>query len=274
VTVGDWLRRDRHREGGAERVLETLVVMEWTLRVPRTRLLTHPEMPIPATRRQTLQARLDRLAEGEPLAYLLRRWEFFSLSLAISPAVLVPRPETELIVERALALISSPCRVLDIGTGSGAIACALARHTPATLYACDLSLRALRVCRRNVHALGLGGRVHAVHADLFPARPRRFDLIVANPPYLAAGEWTGLADRVRRWEPREALVSGPSGLETIDRILAGAPGHLMPGGTVLVEIGFGQEERVRELARREGYASVTVHPDLAGIPRVCEATLA
>jgi len=274
VTVGDWLRRDRNRENGAERALETLVVLEWTLGIPRTRLLTHPEMPIPAARQRTLRTRLDRLAKGEPLAYLLRRWEFFSMPLAVSPAVLVPRPETELIVERAMALITTPRRVLDIGTGSGAIACALARHTPATLYACDLSLRALRVCRRNVHDLGLTGRVHVVHADLFPARPQCFDLIVANPPYLAVGEWAELADRVRRWEPKEALVAGDSGLETIGRILAGAPHRLTPGGTVLIEIGFGQGERVSEMARREGFATAIVHPDLAGIPRLCEATLA
>ncbi len=272
MTVGDWLGRARAARTGGERTLETLIVLEWTLGFSRARLLANPSLPIPPHRASTLRARMARLERGEPLAYITRQREFFSLSLCVSPAVLIPRPETELIVERSLALARPPRRALDIGTGSGAIACALARHTPATVTATDLSSPALRVCRRNVRALKLDGRVQAVRADLFPARPKRFDLIVANPPYLAEGEWQALDERVRRWEPRAALVAGATGFETIERILARAPHHLEGGGTILIEFGYGQSERMVELARRAGFDSVSVHADLAGIPRVLEAS--
>lgn len=206
---------------------------------------------------------VERRKGGEPIAYIVGHKEFYSLDLAVNPAVLIPRPETELLVD--LALERKPSSVLDLGTGSGAIALAIKKHLPSTrVSAVEASAAALAVAQRNAvkHSL----EVELLHGQWFnPVAGRRFDLIVSNPPYVAAGD-PHLADL--RFEPQSALVSGADGLDAIREIVPLAPKHLAKGGWLLLEHGIGQDEKVRALLGRAGLEGVQTWPDLAGIPRV------
>jgi len=227
--------------------------------------LAHPERELEAAAAARFGDMTARRRGGEPMAYILGRREFYGLTLAVSPAVLIPRPETELLVE--LALERRPRRVLELGTGCGAVALAIKQGLPdAQVVAVDASAAALSVARRNAaaHALEIDFR----HGAWFgPAVDEHFDLIVANPPYVAAGD-PHLAQGDLRFEPRAALVSGPDGLNAIRAIVRGAPDVLAPGGWLLLEHGFGQGETVRELLAQQGFDLVSTWPDLAGIARV------
>ena len=205
----------------------------------------------------------ERRKRGEPIAYIVGYKEFYSLELGVNPAVLIPRPETELLVD--LAIERKPSTVLDLGTGSGAIALAIKKHLPgAKVTAVEASAAALAVAQRNAVKHNLA--VDFVHARwLEGIGDERFDLIVSNPPYIAAGD-PHLEDL--RFEPRSALVSGTDGLDAIREIVRQAPRHLAPGGWLLLEHGIGQDENVRALLSADGFESVTTWPDLAGIPRV------
>ena len=204
-----------------------------------------------------------RRKKGEPVAYILGRKEFYGIELAVNPAVLIPRPETELLVE--LALKRQFSSVVDLGTGSGAIALALKRQRPkARVVAVEASAAALVVAKRNAVRLGLD--IEFIHGQwLSPLAGERFDLIVSNPPYVAAGD-PHLADLV--FEPTSALVSGPDGLSAIKEIAAAAPAHLKPNGWLFVEHGIGQDAAVQALLKARGLEEVATWPDLAGIPRV------
>jgi release factor glutamine methyltransferase len=214
---------------------------------------------------------IERRAVGEPLAYITGRKDFWSLSLSVTPAVLVPRPETELLVERALELRAEPLgRVADLGTGSGAIALALASERPEwQVVATDLSEAALAVARANAAALHLG-RVEFLQGSWFePLEDREFHLIVSNPPYVAEGD-PALLDAALAHEPRTALASGPDGMASLRAIIHSAPRYLECGGWLLLEHGATQAEDVaRELVVR-GYTHVRSHRDLAGQPRITE----
>ncbi|HXJ08275.1 MAG TPA: peptide chain release factor N(5)-glutamine methyltransferase [Burkholderiales bacterium] len=202
---------------------------------------------------------ISRRKGGEPIAYIVGHKEFYGLELVVNPAVLIPRPETELLVE--LALQREPSSVLDLGTGSGAIALAIKRNHPdVKVVAVDASAAALVVARRNAAKHGL--EVEFRHGRWFEGVPEQFDLIVANPPYVAEGD-PHLKDLA--FEPREALVAGPDGLDAIRQIAREAPAHLLDGGWLLIEHGQGQEAAVRALLPLE---EVRSWPDLAGIPRV------
>jgi release factor glutamine methyltransferase len=209
---------------------------------------------------------VERRAAGEPVAYILGRKEFYGLELSVDPAVLIPRPETELLVE--LALERPFASLVDLGTGSGAIALAVRRHRPhARVVAVEASAAALAVARRNAGALAL--EVEMVHGHWLAAlQGQRFDLIVSNPPYVAQGDPHLEA---LRFEPASALLAGPDGLDAIRAIVHAAPGHLNPGAWLLLEHGIGQHGRVRDLLQRQGLEEVTTWPDLAGIPRVTGA---
>lgn len=205
----------------------------------------------------------NRRRAGEPVAYILGRKEFYGLDLAVDPAVLVPRPETELLVD--LALERDPASVLDLGTGSGAIALAIKRHLPkAKVVAVDSSMAALVVARRNATKLNL--EIDFRHGRWFEGlEGERFDIIVSNPPYVAAGD-PHLPEL--RFEPGTALVAGADGLDAIREIARSAPAHLAPGGWLLLEHGHGQEGVVKDLLLAAGFGSPGVWPDLAGIARV------
>jgi release factor glutamine methyltransferase len=199
----------------------------------------------------------------EPVAYIVGRKGFRHIELAVDRRVLVPRPETELLVELALEL--APRRVLDMGTGSGAIALAIADELPdCELIATDTSAAALDVARANAERLGLSDRVEFVEAML-PGDPGELDLIVANLPYVAEREWAGLEPEVTKWEPREALLAGPDGLETIR---AAIPAAAIAAPALALEVGAGQAPAVSELLFEAGFGTVETRPDLAGIPRV------
>ena len=230
-------------------------------------VLAHGERSLPPEVETAYLQMLARRAGGEPVAYILGRKEFYGLELAVNPAVLIPRPETELLVE--LALEHEFASAVDLGTGSGAIALALKRNRPAArIVAVDSSAAALVVARRNAARHGL--EIDFRHGPWFePLGEARYDLIVANPPYVAAGDPHLEA---LRHEPPGALVSGADGLDAIREILRAAPAHLRPGGRLLIEHGAGQDAAVRELMGMAGLAECRTWPDLAGIPRVSGAT--
>ncbi len=204
-----------------------------------------------------------RRREGEPVAYLVGRKEFYGLDLAVNPSVLIPRPETELLVD--LALEQEFETALDLGTGSGAIALALKSNRPkALVVAVEADAAALATARRNATRLNLEVEFH--HGRWFePVAGERFELIVSNPPYVAAGD-PHLAALAH--EPRSALVSGPDGLDAIREIVPAARAFLSPDGWLLLEHGMGQDEAVRGLLAQAGLESVRTWPDLSGIPRV------
>jgi len=207
--------------------------------------------------------RAERRKKGEPIAYILGRKEFYSLDLVVNPAVLIPRPETELLVD--LVLERQPASVLDLGTGSGAIALAVKKHlSKAKVAAVEASAAALAVAQRNAVKHNL--EVEFLHGRWFePVRGRAFDVVVSNPPYVAAGD-PHLNDL--KFEPQSALVSGADGLDAIREIVPLAPKHLAKGGWLLLEHGIGQDKEVCALLERAGLESIRTWPDLAGIPRV------
>jgi release factor glutamine methyltransferase len=261
--------------GGADSRLETEVLLAHTLRLPRSAVIAASEKPIDEAAAACFRALIARRAAGEPVAYLVGEREFWSLGLRVNPEVLIPRPETELVVERALALASeswpagSGLAVADLGTGSGAIALALAMSRPdLQITATDRSSLALRVARANAERLNLS-RLEFLEGDWFvPLAQRRFDLILSNPPYVAAGD---PALRALRYEPQLALSPGPSGLEALEHLIAQAPAHLVSGGWLILEHGADQGAAVATALVAAGYARVRCHRDLAGRDRVTEA---
>jgi release factor glutamine methyltransferase len=206
------------------------------------------------------------------VAYILGEREFWSLPLEVGPGVLIPRPETELLVERALAHLpgNTSARVLDVATGSGAVALAIAHERPLdSVTGTDVSEGALGIARRNAERLGLARVDFRTGSWFAPVAGERFAVIVGNPPYVAAGD-PRVARDVHRFEPHEALYSGPTGLEALQALVAGAPGHLAPGGWLVVEHGEAQGKVVRGLFERAGFTEVSTCRDLAGLDRCTE----
>jgi release factor glutamine methyltransferase len=247
------------------------LLLAHTLRTTRVRLMSDGESAVEPAALRRYRALIERRARGEPLAYLTGTREFWSLPLEVSRAVLVPRPETELLVERALALRAAPeGRVADLGTGSGAIALALARERPRwRVTATDLSMAALAVARANAARLGLTG-IDFRHGSWFaPLAGARFDLIVSNPPYVAADD-PALQDAALAHEPRLALTPGADGLSCLREIAHHAPQHLERGGWLLLEHGAAQAAAVRDELVLAGCRYVRSHRDLAGHERITE----
>jgi release factor glutamine methyltransferase len=229
----------------------------------RVRLAAEPEAGVPADAGRRFAEMVRRRLRREPVAYILGRKGFRHIDLAVDRRVLIPRPETELLVELAVAV--GPRRVLDMGTGSGAIALAIADEAPACeVIATDTSAAALEVARANAERLSLTDRVELVEAML-PPDAAGLDLIVANLPYVAESEWGGLEPEVTGWEPREALLAGQDGLDVL-RAAIPAAAALAP--SLALEVGAGQAPAVSELLFAAGFAKVETRPDLAGIPRV------
>jgi len=253
---------------------EAEVLLGAALARPRAWLLAHPDERIldcEATDRY--EALVTRRALGEPVAYLLGEKEFWSLPLAVGPGVLIPRPETERLVECALARLSTdrPCEVLDLATGSGAVALAIATERPlARVVATDLAEAAVDTARRNAARLGLAERVEVRAGPWYePVAEQRFDLILGNPPYIALDD-PRVEPGVRRYEPAQALFAGADGLDALREVVAGAPRHLLPGGWLAVEHGDQQAADVRALFEAAGFEAVRTHPDPAGRERCTE----
>lgn len=235
------------------------------------------ELP-PDSKRTTFRELIKKRVEGCPVAYLVGQREFYQLTLDVTPAVLIPRPETEFLVMECLRLLKGKDapRVLDIGTGSGCIALTIAQqHKTAQVTASDISDAALQVAAGNARKHGLEGRVRFVRSDLFEAFPgEKFDLIASNPPYISADEMAILAKEVREFEPQLALDGGPDGLAIYQRLIGAAGEHLEPGGSLLVEIGSTQEEAVRQLIESAGsFGNIKTHLDGQKLPRVIEARM-
>jgi release factor glutamine methyltransferase len=250
--------------------IEIQCLLQHVLGVQRAYFLAHPEQILSEAQQGAFDALLQRRLHGVPIAHLLGEREFFGLNLKVTPATLIPRPDTELIVELALNRISKaqPCRVLDMGTGSGAIALAIAKHRPnAEVVAVDASQDALAVAIENAGRLGIAN-VHFMQSDWFFAlNGQRFDLIVSNPPYIASGD-IHLSQGDLRFEPLSALASGADGLDDIRRIISAAPQYLTSNGWLLLEHGYDQAKSVRDQLTQRGFGEVFSEKDIAGIERV------
>jgi len=255
--------------------LEARMLLERVLAKTRAWLIAHADDAAGVDAEQAFAVLAERRHQGEPIAYILGKREFYGLELGVTRAVLIPRPETELLVELALERIpeNAAVRVLDLGTGSGAIAVALAQARPqANLTAVDVDYAALDVARENARRHGV--RVRLFCGVWFGALSgETFDLIVSNPPYVAAGDPHLLTGDVR-FEPQRALLGGADGLDCIRAIIASAVAHLRPGAWLLFEHGYDQAEACRALLDAHGYRQVQSWPDLAGIPRVSGGVVA
>jgi release factor glutamine methyltransferase len=264
ATIGGLLR-----ECGLPR-LEAELLLCSILGCERVWLIAHAEETIDSSRARSAQVRFARRRAGEPVSYITGWREFYGIALRVTPDVLIPRPETERLVELALERLprGAPARVLELGTGNGAIALALAKERLGLkIIATDISEAALAVARRN--ARDHGAEIDFVRSDWFDALgPEPFDLIVSNPPYVAAGD-AHLERGDLRFEPRLSLVGGEDGLACMRKIAAGAQDRLRPGGCLLMEHGYDQGDRCVELLSSLGYAEVADSRDLAGWPRVC-----
>ena len=268
-----WMRARSRLERASidDAALEAEVILRHALNLDRAAFFATLEDPPDAAGLDRARSLVERREEGEPLPYILGRREFYGLDLLVTPAVLIPRQETELIVDAILELAAGRpgLTVADVGTGSGAIAVAAAVNLPSCrVYATDISNAALRVAQTNCRMHGVEGRVELRHGDLLDPLDVRVDLIASNPPYVMTGEIDGLGPEIRR-EPVQALDGGPDGLDTMRRLFDQAPAALNPGGAMLVEIDPRQLRAVTFLAAAafpDGRVSHRL--DLAGRPRV------
>ena len=270
MNVRDLLGAATQRLGGGDARLDAEILLAHALGVSRAKLYAWPEHEPDVAAREAFERLVAARADGEPIAYLTGRREFWSLDLVVTPAVLIPRPETELLVELALGRIAADSEVCvaDLGTGSGAIALAIASERPrARIVATDASADALAVARGNAARLGLGNATFAQGDWCEALGSERFDMIISNPPYIAAGDAHLEAGDLRR-EPRSALVAGTVGLDAIRRIVATSPAHLNSGGWLLLEHGWDQAARVRALLGAHGYLDIASVRDGADHERV------
>lgn len=265
ASVGPWPSRAR---------FEALYLLGGCLGEGAAEVAAWPERSLDPAVWEAFRRRVTRRARGEPLQYIEGRAAFRGLSLRVDRRVLIPRPETEELVDVVLAWSSgrSALTALDLGTGSGALALSLAVEGPfERVVAVDISLAALNVAEENAREAACGARVEFRAGALFePLSPEeRFDVIVSNPPYVAAGDVALLAIEIRDWEPPAALLAGPTGLEVLEPIVDGAASFLRPGGLLALEVGAGQAGAVSDRLRRtRGFVRVSVHRDAAGLERI------
>lgn len=247
------------------------ILLAEAMGVARDRLLLHLDDDLAAEMQARFEGMVALRAARAPVSRIIGRRVFWGRDFRVTEAVLDPRPETEGLIAEALAGPAAQ-RLLDLGTGSGILAVTLLAEWPAARgVACDISCAALEIAAQNAARHGVSARVDLIRSDWFAAVPGRFDLIVANPPYIAAAEMAGLAEEVRGHDPRAALTDEADGLTAYRTIIAGAGAHLDPGGRILLEIGWRQGAAVVALLAGEGFAGVSILPDLAGHDRVIRA---
>ncbi len=276
MKIAELLQRTSRRLEEAGRPtprLDAEVILAHLLNSDRLALLKERERILEEAVLVRFQEQVERRARGEPVAYITGRKEFFSLDFEVNREVLIPRPETEILVEEVLKVAPpGPVRILDLGTGSGAIAVSLACELrKSRLVATDLSAGALATAARNAQLHGIGKRVGFVLGDLFSPLRGSFDIIVSNPPYIASGEFPLLPPGVRDYEPPMALIGGEDGLGYLTRIIAEAPDYLRKDGWLFLEIGSGQQRPVEEHLLRAGYGEIGFRCDYGGMIRVARA---
>ncbi len=252
---------------------DAILLLRHVLGIPHAEMYAYRERPMTALQTEAFNAHLQQRLRGVPIQYITGEQEFFGLPFRVTPDVLIPRPETEHLVEAAIARLKGlpDARIVDVGTGSGAIAVALAHSLlTAEIVALDISPAALAVASENAKQNGVVARIRFVESDLLGAvADERFDAIVSNPPYVAFSERSTLPVEVREYEPARALFAGPTGLEMYRRLIPDARALLVPGGWLLMEIGHGQQDAVAHML--QGWDAVEFVPDLQGIPRVAIA---
>jgi release factor glutamine methyltransferase len=258
--------------------LNAELLLLFVLSRERAYLYAHPERELTPDEQSNFDEVIRERARGCPTQYITGHQEFWGLDLLVSPAVLIPRPETEHVVETVLELVKEypfdgpgRLKLLDVGTGSGCIALALASEMPhAEIHACDISEEALEIARVNAARLALGGKVLFRKSDLLSVYAGEcFDFVISNPPYVGECDANKVQKQVREFEPKIAVFSGREGMEIYRRLVPEAHEHLHPGGWLVAEIGYSEEDNVRNLLT--GWAEVQVTPDLQGIPRVIAA---
>ncbi len=271
-SVIGWTTGHFEKKGVDAPRLTSEVLLSHVLGCDRVRLYVDLDRPLSKDELTKYRALIERRLSGEPTQYLTGRREFYGRTFAVDPRVLIPRPETELLVEAILREVpkDAPSRLLDLCTGSGCVALSLAAERPqASVWATDLSPEACSLARQNAEALGVGARVTLREGDLFAPVPpdAKFDAIASNPPYIPTEQIAGLSEEVRK-EPRLALDGGADGLDLIRRIAAAAPGFLKPGGQLALEIAEDQGVRVADLLKDAGFCDVRVERDLARLDRL------
>jgi release factor glutamine methyltransferase len=277
LAVLDWTTQRFTEAGIAAARLEAQLLLAHVLRCSRVQLYTGFDKPLAEPELVGYRELIKRRLGGEPVAYLLGEQEFWALPFYVDASVLVPRPDTETVIEVARGLRpdpAAPCRVLDLCTGSGVIAISLAKELPnAQVVATEVSPEAAAIARRNAERNAVADRVEIRVGDLFaPVAGERFDLIAANPPYIATAVIATLAAEVRR-EPAIALDGGADGLAFYERICAAAPAHLAPGGAIVLEHGYDQADAVRARLEAAGFLGVGLVHDLGKNPRVTSGVL-
>lgn len=256
--------------------LDTKILLLSAAGVSEETFFAHPETAVSRDREKRFLEFLLQRRKGIPIAYITGKKEFWSMVFQIEPGVLVPRPETEILVETVLDLpVPDGPKIFEIGTGAGHVAAALSKSIPqAVVFAEDISLTALKIAQRNDAALK-AVNIHFFCGNLFdPVKPAKdtgvFDLVVSNPPYLSDNDWTEVDPGIRDFEPKAALVSGPSGLEIISKIIDQSPDYLRPGGYICLETGYNQAEAAAAMFGAQ-WTDIRIKKDLAGIPRVISA---
>lgn len=272
VSLWTDVRKRLEAAGVDSPVLDARLLLEAGAGVSRLEIVTDPRRPVTSAQAEAVNALTARREAREPVSHIIGRKHFWTIDLAVNADVLTPRPETEFVVEaglRELLPADAPHRILDLGAGSGAIILALLKDRPnATGIAVDISEAALEVVRVNAEQLGVADRLELRHSDWAKDLDERFDLIVSNPPYIATADIEGLEPEVSRFEPRVALDGGPDGLVAYRIIAAALPRLLKPGGAFALEVGLGQAESVRTMAKAVGLTVGEPWRDLQGIPRV------
>lgn len=249
--------------------LNAELLLAHVLQLDRVGLYLNFERPLNSNELDTIRPLVKRRGQREPLQYLIGHTEFWSLPFEVTPAVLIPRADTEILVEEALGRAGETGELLDVGTGSGAIAISLANELPEwQITALDISTEALEVAARNAVKNTVAERVHFLHGDLAELPQRQYDLIVSNPPYIAQSEWDELMPEVRCHEPQVALLAADNGLDCYRHLARQALGHLKSSGWLLVEIGYQQADVVQQLFKDAGLRDIFVRDDYAGQPRV------
>ena len=274
--VLEWTTAYFKEKGIASSRLDAEILLAHALDCDRLHLYMNFEKPLTQPERDAYRNLVSRRAEREPVALITGKKEFWSIPLRVESGILIPRPDTETLVETILyeARQFSPPTILEIGTGSGAISIAIAQEKEdAYIVATDIDPHAARLASLNIHELKLSNRVWLVTADLFSAiRPKRqFDIICSNPPYIPKDKINDLEPEIVRFEPHKALNGGPDGLDVIRDISVQTKQYLADKGSLILEIGHNQEDSVRDILTQAGFANISTHPDLAGVARVVKA---